>query len=124
MLKYIKGLFTLITGINSLNNLKKEITMSSSGLNNPPKYSKYTGTGVATAQAFNLGYRPYKVEIKSVEGVAVIHDRMPGAWHAVNGAAAALLGATELEITDTGFSIASTDDVINKASTEYYYEAY
>lgn len=98
--------------------------MSSSGLNNVPKYGKYTGNGSATTIEFELGYRPFKVEIKSAEGVALIHSRMPAAWHAVNGAAAALLGAAELAITDTGFSITSTDDVINKSAVVYYYEAY
>lgn len=88
------------------------------------EHKKYVGTGSADPVLVNCQFRPQRVEIKSLEGQVVLTERMPGAWHAVNGAAAAYLGDTELVFTDTGIEIKSTDVVLNKLNTEYFVEMY
>ena len=83
-----------------------------------PVVKKYTGNGSDTLQTIDLGYQPQMLMVYSVEGLVLL-SRGAAAWHAVNGAAAAFLGAEEAQLVPSGLQLESSDDVINKNAVEY-----
>jgi len=93
---------------------------------NTLKTGHYVGNASATKRSFDLGgLEPRVVKIYSVVGQAVLLDRAPGAFKIKDSAVPALLTAASLAVEpDKGFSISSTDTILNGAATDYYWEAY
>lgn len=96
------------------------------------RFGTYKGNGSATKREFPLGFVPHAVKIISVKGQAVLTERTPSAFKVLDTAVPALLGAAELKLsgevgsteTPLGFTITSTDVVLNDTNVDYYWEAY
>ena len=88
-----------------------------------PVYGTYTGNGGAADVEKALGFKPSRVEVKSVEGEAVWQEGMPGIWKSVDGGVPSFLD-TGLAIVSNGFTVSGTDDTLNKDTVAYYYMAW
>lgn len=86
-------------------------------------FAQYTGNGGAATIPLSPGFQPKRVHIRSVEGEAVFHEKMPGVWKNIDGADPSFL-ASGLALTEFGLEISGSDDVLNKDATDYYVEMY
>jgi len=88
-----------------------------------PAHGLYTGTGAATAFTVKLDFKPKYVCLTSAEGQAKKHDRSEGIWKQTAAGAASVIAAG-VTFDEFGFTVASTDDQLNKVAVKYSYEAY
>jgi len=81
----------------------------------------YEGNADAAPRDFKPGFEPKLIEVRSLEGqVKLAPEKEALPWKQDVAGAVTQLGVDELKVLqDFGVQLASTDDALNKASTQY-----
>jgi hypothetical protein len=88
-----------------------------------PVHGKYTVT--CSDIQIDLGFKPKYVKVTSAEGVAEYHERGEGWFKQIAATGVFSVETTDsFEFGDLYLKVVGTDDVVNKAAVDYFYEAY